>query len=273
MGLDNQDYREPACLFDLSGVVPREAAACENPIDVRAVLDEFDACVGRNNVEKAKQVLDAWLAEARARGDKRGALTLCSEQMGFYRQLGDREKSLGAVEEGLRLLQEVAVRGVSAGTILINAATALCAFGKPEEALPYYAEAFRQYGASLPPEDIRFAGLCNNMAAAYAATGELRHAEAYYTKALQLLKAAGEKMDLAVTYINLAQLRFQENPEDTEVLDLMEEAWRCFEDPAVPRDGYYAHTAQKSIGAFRYFGYSQAVEELQKRMEKIYAGT
>ena len=46
--------------------------------------------------------------------------------------------------------------------------------------MPYYDQAFRAYGGSLPPGDYRFGGLFNNMALAWEDLGEYRKAEAYY---------------------------------------------------------------------------------------------
>ena len=52
--------------------------------------------------------------------------------------------------------------------------------------MPYYDQAFRAYGGSLPPGDYRFGGLFNNMALAWEDLGEYRKAEAYYKKAHDL---------------------------------------------------------------------------------------
>jgi len=271
--MDKQDYMEPACPFDVSAWQKKAPDICENPLNIREVLSGFDALVDRNDGEGAGGYLQKWRGEAKARGDLRGEMTLLSEMMGFYRQQKMETESLSAVRDGLELMQCLSLQGESAGTILINAATALCAFGKAKEAIGYYTEAFRQYGKSIPENDWKFASLCNNMASAYLALEDLAHAEAYYRKALKILDTIGDRLDLAVTYINLAQLKWKQDPEAEEIQQYMDAAWECLDDPRVPRNGYYAQTCRKSVGAFRFFGYFFAEKELQRRMEAIYAGS
>lgn len=270
--MDKLDYLEPNCPFDV-GMWQNEAPKkCDNPVNIRDVLAGFDALVDRNDGKGAAEYLESWRREAQNRGDLRGEMTLLSEMMGFYRQQRMEKESLGAVKDGLALLQKLSLQGESAGTILINAATALCAFGKAKEAIGYYTEAFRQYGKSVPENDWKFASLCNNMASAYLALGDEAHAEAYYRKALKILDSIGDRLDYAVTCINLAQLKWKQDPEAEEIQQYMDDAWDCFEDPDVPRNGYYAQTCRKSVDAFKFFGYFLAEQELRRRMEEIYAG-
>lgn len=270
--MDKLDYMEPNCPFDVSAWQNKATINCEKPLDIRDVLSGFDALVDRNDGEGAAEYLEYWRREAQNRGDLRGEMTLLSEMMGFYRQQRLEKESLNAVKDGLALLQKLSLQGESAGTILINAATALCAFGRAKEAIGYYAEAFRQYGKSVPENDWKFASLCNNMASAYLALEDDAHAEAYYRKALKILNSIGDKLDYAVTCINLAQLKWKQDPEAEDIQQFMDEAWECFDDPGVPRNGYYAQTCRKSVDAFKFFGYFYAEKELRRRMEEIYAG-
>ena len=270
--MDKRDYMEPACPFDAAAWQEEPVKPCSDPLDIHAVLREFDACVNRNDCIAASKCLENWRSEAQKRGDLRSELTLLSEMMGFYRQLKQKDASLSAVNDGLALMKRLSLQGESAGTILINAATALCAFGEANKALPYYEEAFRQYGKSIPENHWKFAGLCNNMASAYMALEDLTRAEAYYRKALKILQKIGDKLDLAVTYVNLAQLLWKQDPAHEDIQNYMDTAWDIFEDPSVPRDGYYAQTCRKSVDAFRFFGYFFAEKELKRRMEEIYAG-
>jgi hypothetical protein len=79
-------------------------------------------------------------------------------------------------------------------------------------------------------------------------------------------------MDLAVTFINLAQLYDGLDPEDSKIETFLNQALACFENNAVSRDGYYAHTCRKCASAFGYFGRFADEKELIKRAEEFYAG-
>ena len=187
--------------------------------------------------------------------------------------IGDRERGLAAVRDGFALMAALGVAGtVSAGTIYINGATALQAFGEVDEALKYYAEAFRCYSETLDPADWRFAGLLNNMAAAYAEKNDVKRAETYYLKALDVLNACGNRMDAAVTYVNLAQLYRKSDPDDPMIGASLDCAMLCFDDPEVERNGYYAHTCRKCASAFGEMGRAADERELNRRADGFHAG-
>ena len=242
-------------------------------IPMREIIEESDRLFNAEKTAELGEHLRKWRAEAQRIGDREGELGILSELMGHYRMQGDRERGLAAVRDGFTLLGKLGIGGsVSAGTILINGATALQAFGEIDESLNYYKEAFRCYGAHLDPNDWRFAGLLNNMAAAYAAKHDVRYAEAYYRKALDVLKACGNLMDAAVTHVNLAQMYAAEaGPDDPRIPVELDLAAACFDDPAAERDGYYAHTCRKCASAFGPLGRPEFEAELNRRADDYYA--
>ena len=241
-------------------------------IPMREIIEECDRLFNAEQPFELGEHLRKWRAEAQAIGDREGELGILSELMGHYRMQGDRDRGLAAVRDGFALLGKLGIGGsVSAGTILINGATALQAFGEIDEALDYYKEAFRCYGAHLDPNDWRFAGLLNNMAAAYAAKHDTRYAEAYYRKALDVLKACGNLMDAAVTHVNLAQMYAAESgPDDPRITAELDLAVACFDDPAAVHDGYYAHTCRKCASAFGPLGRPEFEAELNRRADDYY---
>lgn len=243
-------------------------------IPMREIIEECDRLFNAEQTFELGEHLRKWRAEAQTIGDREGELGILSELMGHYRMQGDRERGLAAVRDGFALLGKLGIGGsVSAGTILINGATALQAFGEIDEALNYYKEAFRCYGAHLDPNDWRFAGLLNNMAAAYAAKHDVKYAEAYYRKALDVLKACGNLMDAAVTHVNLAQMYAAEaGPDDPRIAAELDLAVACFDDPEAVHDGYYAHTCRKCASAFGPLGFPEVEEELNWRADEYYAG-
>ena len=251
------------------------AAHHQRRIPMQEVIAECDRLFNEEKMVELGEHLRKWREEARRIGDREAELGLLSELMGHYRMLGDRERGLAAVRDGFTLLGKLGIGGsVSAGTILINGATALQAFGEIDESLKYYKEAFRCYGAHLDSNDWRFAGLLNNMAAAYAAKHDVRYAEAYYRKALDVLKACGNLMDAAVTHVNLAQMYATEaGPDDPRIPAELDLAAACFDDPAAVHDGYYAHTCRKCASAFGPLGRPEFEAELNRRADEYYART
>ena len=242
-------------------------------IPMQEVIQECDRLFNSEKMVELGEHLRKWREEARRIGDREAELGILSELMGHYRMQGDRERGLMAVRDGFALLGQLGIAGsVTAGTILINGATALQAFGDVDGALNYYKEAFRCYGAHLDPNDWRFAGLLNNMAAAYAAKHDVKYAEAYYRKALDVLKACGNLMDAAVTHVNLAQMYAAEDRTDPRIASELELAVACFDDPAALHDGYYAHTCRKCASAFGYFGRFMDEQELNERADRFHAG-
>ena len=277
--LDPEDYVESCCspggrcACGASGHRHVHAGEERPRIPLQEVIAECDRLFNAEKSEELGEHLRKWRDRARRMGDRESELSLLSEMMGHYRMAGDYERGMAAVRDGFALMKELDIGGtVSAGTILINGATALQAFGEFEEALERYREAFRCYSANLDPDDWRFAGLLNNMAAAYAASGEFRHAEAYYGKALDILRRTGNRMDAAVTYVNLAQLYDQQDPADPKISGALDSAMACFDDPEAARDGYYAHTCRKCASAFGLFGRREQEAELNRRADAFYEG-
>ena len=171
-------------------------------------------------------------------------------------------EGMEAIEAGLVLLRELGVEGsLTAGTILINAATALSAFGEHRRALGNFQEAFRCYGKSLPPDDQRWAALMNNMAGAYEAMGERDNAERYYRSALRVQQQGGGA-DIAVTHVNLAQLLGSREE--------WEAALCALDEPTLIWDEYYAFTCRKCAAAFEEAGMPETAKELRERAEIIH---
>ena len=271
--LEKEDYMEPVCPLSRPAE-PSYRPQAVRRIPLQEVIARCDELFNANQPSELGEHLRYWRKQAHQYNDLESELSLLSELMGHYRMNYDPERGMQAVQDGVDLIKLLGISGtVSCGTILINAATALQAFGHIEKALQYYAEAFRCYGNHLDPADVRFAGLLNNMAAAYCANGELDHAGAYYRKALDVLQKNHNLMDSAVTYVNLAQLGYQQDLDSCEIDALLDKAMECFNDPAAERNGYYAHTCSKCAPAFGFFGRDNDELELKQRAEQFYAGS
>ena len=237
------------------------------------IARKTDELMGARQWEEAEALL-LYSREAAARkGNRALELSLCSELMGFYRMRGCREGFFPVWERTLELLDEVRPAQPSRGTILINGATGLVAFGEAETALPYYQEAWGCYLRSLGADDLRFAALFNNMAAAFESRGAFDRAEEHIRMALSVLEKHPHHPDVATSYVNLAQLYARRDPADHRVGECLDAAMAALDDPETVWDGYYAHTARKCAGGFDDLGQRDRGNELRERADILYEGT
>ena len=243
-------------------------------IPLADVIRECDRLFNQEKTEELGEYLRFWRRRAAEAHDKKSELSLLSELMGHYRMNGDRDRGLAAVREGFALIDELGIGDTAgAGTIYLNGATALQAFGLAGDARKFYQTAERCYRKNLPADDPRFAGLFNNMATSYLDAGDASGAENCYLKALEILERTGNLMDSAVTCVNLAQLFDARDPEDPKIEEYLDRAMAFFDDPEAARDGYYAHTCRKCASAFGYFGRFMDEQELNARADRFYAGS
>ena len=242
-------------------------------IPLQEIIARCDELFNAGKGAETGAFLRQWRQQAQVSGDERGELSLLNELIGHYRMNCDPRRGKEAVNAALDLIKKLALsETLSAGTIMLNAATALQSFGETEEALTLYKESRRIYEKTLPPGDKRFAGLLNNMAAAYVEKGEFKAAENCYLDALALLQESKDLMDSAVTCLNLAQLYRSWNNDTELIAAMLGCAMEYFDSPQSVRDGYYAHTCSKCASGFGALGRKDIEEELKSRAEKIYAG-
>lgn len=257
-----------------------KCCCCKEPlgtIPILRIIEKLDACFARNDMDEAGRLLDYWEKEARALNDNRGLSEILSEQIGYFRKVGNKQRGLEAVDSALALLAcEDTADSVSNATIYLNCATTMKAFGKAQEAMPYYLRAKDTFEKLLPQNDFRLAGLYNNMATALADLQKFDEARECYNKAITVLKGKSVYGELAVTYVNLAHLTYDEAEAkqtacDDEVDGLLDSAWQCLDNPDAPRDGNYAFICSKCAPSFGFFGFFMQKQELEKRAQEIYA--
>ncbi len=242
-------------------------------IPVSRIIEKLDEHFSRNDMLEAGRLLDYWRREAVTLRDKRGELTVVSEQIGYFRKTGEQEKALEAVSRALELIGQDP-ENVSGGTILLNAATTLKAFGKAEEALPLYEKTREIYEKHLNKDDVLFAGYYNNYGLALADLGRYPEAETAYKKALGIvLQQKESRLDGAITYLNMAQMYpYWDEKSAADIKLCLEKAKEILEDPENVRNGYYAFVLSKCAPAFRDFGKADFAGKLEKLSEEIYAG-
>ena len=173
----------------------------------------------------------------------------------------------------MELLGDVRPGAAARGTILINAATALAAFGEAQRALPLFRESESLYAAALDADNPRLAALYNNMAAALDALRRPDEAERYMLRALENQKQRPGDLDLAVTYVNLAQHYAAQNDTDARIAACLDKAMERMDSPDAVWEYYYAHTARKIAPALEALGRADAARDLRERADIIYEGT
>ncbi len=266
-----EDYVEPDCLLcgERYGVTPEV-----RPIPQQRVAQKLDDYMSRRDYAGAERHLRYWMEEARLGHDLRGELFLCNELVGHYRKTRNREDALRHVERALALLDTLGfTEGVSAGTTLVNAATACSAFGENERALTLFERARSVYEADgVSPRLL--GGLYNNMATAYAALDRCDEALALYERALaQMAQVRGSAPEQAVTCLNMADaVAAKEGSEagEARIAALLERAVTLLQDADVPHDGYYAFVCEKCAPGFAHYGWFAAAQECRDTAKAIY---
>ncbi|MBQ2061134.1 MAG: tetratricopeptide repeat protein [Oscillospiraceae bacterium] len=273
--LQPEDYVEPNCV--LCGE-PYGAEPKARPVPQQRIIEKMDEYMSRRDYAGAERHLLYWLAEAKLGGDKRGELLLRNELVGHYRKVGDRDKALANGDEALALLDELDFGGtISSGTTCTNVATACNAFGENDRALALFEKARAVYESSPRTQPQLLGGLYNNMALTCASLGRYNEAFSLYDKAMDAMgKVPGGVLEQAITCLNMAnavEARDGMEAGEHQIFDLVDRAWDLLNDPAAPRDGYYAFVCEKCAPTFSYYGYFAAAEELNERAKKLYERT
>ncbi len=270
--LEREDYEEPRCLLSIDPIRGEPPISAIPQLRVREKLDEY---MSRRDYAGAERHLRYWLSEAQAGRDLRGELMVRSELIGHYRKTGDGEAALENTDAALALIEQLGLTGsVSAGTVYINAATALNAFGANERALALFGRAKEIYAAASEVDEALLGGLYNNLALTEAALGRYDEAMAHYERAMEIMAGQpGGALEQAITCLNMAdavaaQLGMEQG--ERRIYALLDRAQALLEQPDAPQDGYYAFVCEKCAPSFEYYGYFLTAEDLKRRARAIY---
>ena len=90
-----------------------------------------------------------------------------------------------------------------------------------------------------------------------------------------MLKNKGGFCEVAVSYVNLAHLVYDEAQSkgeecDDEIEALLDKAYKHLDDASLTHDGNYAFVCSKCAPVFGFFGYFMQKEELENRAKQIY---
>ncbi len=243
-------------------------------LDIKRIIADLDGFFAVEDLMGAEILLNTALEKAVELGDKASQLSILSELMGFHRRTADKEAAIRASEDGIALIFELGIgKSVSGATVLLNAATTLSAYGEAERAIGYFCEVMRVFADNLDPSDYRFAGLYNNMGTAYSNLSEFENALTYYKAALGIMEKTDNRMEVAVTNVNIAELYGNMQTEEScDEIDRYVQAALFELDRASVRDGYYAFTCRKCAPTLDRLGYFRDARILNERADRIYAG-
>lgn len=182
--------------------------------DVGELLRGLDAIFEEHRgANDAEPFLRAALVECVELGDRGAELTVLNELMGFYRSVSRHVEATEVADRALALVAALGIEGSDAGaTTLINAATALRAAGRYDDAFVAYHRALEGAEATMASHDRRLAALHNNLSILFSETGDQPRAADELRAALQILEASavdpGGDLDIATTCTNLALVLF-----------------------------------------------------------------
>ena len=79
--------------------------------------------------------------------------------------------------------------------------------------------------------------------------------------------------EIAVTCCSMAEMYDHVDAEDARIAPALERAWEALDDPALPRDAYYAFMASKCLPVFDRLGFFLYAHELKERIDELHART
>ena len=271
--LEKEDYEEPRCPLCMD--TADENGVVVNRIDVGRMMKKLDEYLDYEDYPAAERHLKYWLTEAQYGHDKQGELYIRNEMMGIYRKMQNADMVIENAQIGVKLAEELGLEGTEIyGTTYLNAATGLNFAGKAGESIAYFEKAKAAYEQRLDKNNVKFAGLYNNMALTLVSLGRFDEALDYYEKALSILPPVKNgKLDMASTYLNIASLyeaRDGLEAADEIIKENMEKAEACLNDPGLIKDSYYYFVCDKCASGFNYYGYFAFANELEKRVREYH---
>lgn len=177
-------------------------------MDITAFYQELDQLFRAGQIDQVEPYLLKQAADAGEKQDLSAALAVLNELIGFYRSQQRYEDAIHISGQALALCGHEAIFGsASHATTLLNSATAYRFAGQPQKALELFSQAETIYQGQLSPTDEHYAGLYNNMSAAYSDIGEYDRSADCLLRAAAIMDALPERVkEAAITHANLAAL-------------------------------------------------------------------
>lgn len=175
----------------------------------RQILNNIDNLIEKSPKEAEIFMLDE-LDKAGRLGNSTRALLLYNELIGYYRQTSEKEKLYDVIDRTCELVEGTkSVETLSYATTMLNIANAYRSLGELEKSQEYYTITQEVYqkaidDGELDINDLRLAGLYNNMSLLYQECQNYKKSEELLKMALSIVTYRNEGFEIAVTYANLA---------------------------------------------------------------------
>ena len=199
-------------------------------MDLRMILMQLDDLFKTRQIDEIEGFLIENINQADEQGEKGIQITLLNELIGYYRDLGEFEKSLQVGEKILVTLESANLNGTMPyATSKLNIANAMRAAGEFESSKKYYEEVIELYKGLIDESDFGFASLYNNFSLLYQEMGEYDNACKCLDSALEIVKLYPEaRIEEATTHTNLA-LSLIKQDKLNEAISHLEKAFFIFE--------------------------------------------
>lgn len=174
-------------------------------MDADELFKKIDDLFDENRAKDAERLMLDCLEKAREKKDAPLCLQLLNELIGYYRQTSEKEQLYAVIKEAFLLAEQMNLLGsVPFATTALNAANAYRAVGEWDRALSLYRTAEEIYEKNLGQDDMRMAGLYNNLSLLYQEMQDYESAKKQQLLALDIAKKQNAGFEIAVTYANLA---------------------------------------------------------------------
>ncbi len=240
-------------------------------MNINEFYEGLDELFGNTNHEEIEEYLVRSLAQAKGAGDLSLEIAVRNELGGFYRASGRVESAVENYDMVLKTFENMGMTNTeNYATTLINAGDVYIIIGDYDRALNMFLSAKEILIALGFEKDYRMAALSNNISAVYRMLSDFNNAEKSLMTAFEIISGIPEaKSELAVTYVNLAQLQIKQG-KTTEAKENLGMAVNIFENDFQGRDVHYSQAMAAFGEAYYYEGnYKDSIACYEKAMELV----
>lgn len=238
-------------------------------------LNEFyrtlDRMFGHKSHEEIESYMVINLADAKNIGDLNAEIAIRNELGGFYRAAGNIKNAKDNYDILLNLLERMGMENTeNYSAALINAGNVCIVGNDYDNAIKMFLKAKNILERLGFDKGYKMAALSNNISAAYRAKSDFKNAEKALEVAFDIIKNIPEaRGELAVTYVNLAQLQIKQGKLD-EAKENLSIAVSIFETEFQGKDVHYSQAAA-ALGEIYYYegNYSLSKEWYKKALQLI----
>ncbi|MCD8098885.1 MAG: tetratricopeptide repeat protein [Lachnospiraceae bacterium] len=232
-------------------------------MDLQKIFEKLDAYFGAKDMAGAGKYLETTFQEATVREDTQCQLALANELIGYYRDMADFEKSFAYCRTAYNIACGSDFMGTNEyATTLLNIANAYRAGGELTAAENFYSIVFELYTQLLPEDDMRFAGLHNNIALLYMEKKEYAATCEHLEAALMITSVNPDAyLEAAISHANLASVMLKSGEELTILMSHAEDAVKIFE-AYDAQDDYHYSAALSTLAEAKYHtgGFNEAAQ-------------